>query len=116
MIRYLKIEGCGIQLKVASGVSSQVPHTLLYSHLVPIACLRSYLYFCVWFNVVVMGYYEWLKKGKDKVPHFTKRGDGKIMLLAGLWDSVQYEGTPTPRESQISLVSLHHLFGVFLGC
>ena len=44
--------------------------------------------------VPIMGYYEWLKKGpKDKIPHFTKRADGKIMLLAGLWDSVQYEGT-----------------------
>jgi putative SOS response-associated peptidase YedK len=42
--------------------------------------------------IPVMGYYEWLKKGKDKVPHFTKRADGKIMLLAGLWDSVRYEG------------------------
>ena len=43
--------------------------------------------------IPVMGYYEWLKKGpKDKIPHFTKRADGKIMLLAGLWDSVQYEG------------------------
>jgi putative SOS response-associated peptidase YedK len=41
-----------------------------------------------------MGYYEWLKKSpKEKIPHFTKRADGKIMLLAGLWDSVQYEGT-----------------------
>ena len=40
-----------------------------------------------------MGYYEWLKKGpKEKIPHFTKRADGKIMLLSGLWDSVQYEG------------------------
>lgn len=43
--------------------------------------------------IPVMGYYEWLKKSpKDKIPHFTKRADGKIMLLAGLWDSVQYEG------------------------
>jgi len=43
--------------------------------------------------VPVMGYYEWLKKSpKEKIPHFTKRADGKIMLLAGLWDSVQYEG------------------------
>lgn len=41
-----------------------------------------------------MGYYEWLKKSpKEKIPHFTKRADGKIMLLAGLWDSVQFEGT-----------------------
>jgi len=47
-------------------------------------------------DVLVMGYYEWLKKGKDKIPHFTKRGDAKIMLLAGLWNSVQYEGPPPP--------------------
>jgi len=40
-----------------------------------------------------MGYYEWLKKtSKERIPYFTKRADGKIMLLAGLWDSVQYEG------------------------
>jgi putative SOS response-associated peptidase YedK len=44
--------------------------------------------------VPVMGYYEWLKKSpKERIPYFTKRADGKIMLLAGLWDSVQYEGT-----------------------
>lgn len=42
--------------------------------------------------VVVQGFYEWLKKGKDKMPHYTKRADGKLMCLAGLWDCVQYEG------------------------
>lgn len=42
--------------------------------------------------VVVQGFYEWLKKGKDKIPHYTKRKDGKLMCLAGLWDCVQYEG------------------------
>jgi putative SOS response-associated peptidase YedK len=48
--------------------------------------------------IPVMGYYEWLKKSpKEKIPHFTKRADGKIMLLAGLWDSVQYEGAKYPR-------------------
>ena len=38
-------------------------------------------------------YYEWLKKGKERVPHFTKRKDGKPLLLAGLYDSVVLEGT-----------------------
>lgn len=42
--------------------------------------------------VVAQGFYEWLKKGKEKVPHFVKRKDGKLMCFAGLWDVVQYEG------------------------
>jgi putative SOS response-associated peptidase YedK len=43
--------------------------------------------------IPVMGYYEWLKKGsKEKIPHFTKRADGNIMLLAGLWSSVKFDG------------------------
>ncbi|KAH9893960.1 hypothetical protein C8Q73DRAFT_745621 [Cubamyces lactineus] len=36
--------------------------------------------------VVCEGYYEWLKKGKERLPHFTKHKDGRLMLLAGLWD------------------------------
>ncbi|KAK0102508.1 hypothetical protein ONS95_006123 [Cadophora gregata] len=43
--------------------------------------------------VVFQGFYEWLKKGKEKVPHFIKRKDGQLMCVAGLWDCVQYEGT-----------------------
>ncbi|KAG8215286.1 hypothetical protein J3R82DRAFT_8845 [Butyriboletus roseoflavus] len=31
-------------------------------------------------------YYEWQTKGKDKLPHFTKHPDGKVMLMAGLYD------------------------------
>ncbi|OGM46957.1 DUF159 domain protein [Aspergillus bombycis] len=45
--------------------------------------------------VVCQGFYEWLKKGpggKEKVPHFVKRKDGELMLFAGLWDCVSYEG------------------------
>ena len=34
-----------------------------------------------------------MKKGKDRIPHFTKHKDGKIMLLAGLYDSVVLEGS-----------------------
>jgi putative SOS response-associated peptidase YedK len=42
--------------------------------------------------VVAQGFYEWLKKGNQKLPHFTKRKDGQLMLLAGLWDCVRFEG------------------------
>ncbi|KAF8863662.1 DUF159-domain-containing protein [Acephala macrosclerotiorum] len=43
--------------------------------------------------VVAQGFYEWLKKGKDKIPYYTKRKDGQLMCFAGLWDCVQYEGS-----------------------
>ncbi|KAH0834033.1 hypothetical protein J3R83DRAFT_11270 [Lanmaoa asiatica] len=36
--------------------------------------------------VVCQGYYEWQTKGKDKLPHFTKHPDSKVMLMAGLYD------------------------------
>lgn len=42
--------------------------------------------------VVAQGFYEWLNKGREKVPHFVKRRDGKLMCFAGLWDCVKYEG------------------------
>jgi putative SOS response-associated peptidase YedK len=43
--------------------------------------------------VICHGFYEWLKKnnGKEKIPHYIKRKDGKLMLFAGLWDVVRYE-------------------------
>jgi putative SOS response-associated peptidase YedK len=45
--------------------------------------------------VIAEGFYEWLKKGKSKVPYYTKRKDGQLMCFAGLWDCVQYEGKTT---------------------
>ena len=48
--------------------------------------------------VVAQGFYEWLKphgpRG-DKVPHYVRRADGRLMCLAGLWDRVRYEGDET---------------------
>ncbi|KAG5728227.1 hypothetical protein E4T56_gene19041 [Termitomyces sp. T112] len=46
--------------------------------------------------VLAQGYYEWLTKGKDKFPHFTKPRDGSVMLMAALYDSVVLEGQTTP--------------------
>jgi putative SOS response-associated peptidase YedK len=42
--------------------------------------------------VICQGFYEWLKRGKEKIPHFVKRKDGELMYFAGLWDCVKYEG------------------------
>ncbi|GAA5869320.1 hypothetical protein JCM1840_005439 [Sporobolomyces johnsonii] len=49
--------------------------------------------------VVVQGFYEWLQKGKGKVPHFVKRADGKLMALAGLYDHCDYKGHHEPVSS-----------------
>lgn len=43
--------------------------------------------------VIAQGFFEWLKAGpRDKLPHFVRRKDGRLMCFAGLWDCVQYEG------------------------
>ncbi|KAL6872349.1 hypothetical protein HDV57DRAFT_267741 [Trichoderma longibrachiatum] len=44
--------------------------------------------------VVAQGFFEWLNVStKEKVPHFVKRRDGRLMCFAGLWDSVGDEDT-----------------------
>jgi putative SOS response-associated peptidase YedK len=48
--------------------------------------------------VIAQGFFEWLTKGKEKVPHYIRRKDGGLMLLAGLWDCVQYEGMFLPTD------------------
>lgn len=58
--------------------------------------------------VVAQGYFEWLKKGpKERIPYFTKHKDGKLMLFAGLWDSVVLEGL---LPSSLPLSSSHLCF------
>lgn len=46
--------------------------------------------------VLCQGYYEWLRKGKERFPHFTKHKDGRLMLLAGLYDRTVLEGESQP--------------------
>ena len=41
-------------------------------------------------------YYEWLKKGTHRIPHFTRHKDRRLMLFAGLYDSVTLDGEYTP--------------------
>ena len=37
-------------------------------------------------------YYEWVKKGFQSIPYFTRHKDQRLMLFAGLYDSVTFEG------------------------
>jgi putative SOS response-associated peptidase YedK len=37
-------------------------------------------------------YYEWLKKGPQRIPHFTRHKDRRLMLFAGLYDSATLDG------------------------
>jgi len=46
--------------------------------------------------VVCDGYFEWLKKGKDRLPHFIKHKDDRLMILAGLYDVATPEGATSP--------------------
>jgi putative SOS response-associated peptidase YedK len=42
---------------------------------------------------VIYSYYEWQKKGSEKLPYFTRfEGGGALMLLAGLYDITMLEG------------------------
>ncbi|THH17289.1 hypothetical protein EW146_g3498 [Bondarzewia mesenterica] len=46
--------------------------------------------------ILAQGYYEWLKRRKDRFPHFTRHKDGRLMLLAGLYDTAYIEGQSKP--------------------
>jgi putative SOS response-associated peptidase YedK len=40
--------------------------------------------------VIANGFFEWQKKdSKTKLPHFVKPKEGKLMLMAGLWDKAE---------------------------
>lgn len=51
--------------------------------------------------VVAQGFYEWLKPAhsKEKIPHYIKRKDGKLLLFAGLWDCVVYDQDKAEEEN-----------------
>ena len=50
-------------------------------------------------------YYEWQKKGKSKIPHFTRFKDGSLMLLAGLYDVAHLESPSSPTRTSHSRTS-----------
>jgi len=67
------------------------------------------------------GYFEWLTKGKEKLPHFIRRQDGLFLLMAGLYDSVELDGktlwtfTIVTTDANKDFSWLHHRQPVFLS-
>ncbi|KUI74354.1 hypothetical protein VM1G_09854 [Cytospora mali] len=55
--------------------------------------------------VVSQGFYEWLKSGKEKVPHFVKRKDGRLMCFAGLWDCVKYDDDDDQKHYTYTIIT-----------
>ncbi|KAH7344678.1 hypothetical protein B0J17DRAFT_712329 [Rhizoctonia solani] len=47
--------------------------------------------------VICDGYYEWLKKGSAKAPHYVKHPQGHLLLMAGFYEIVK--GTDPPRTT-----------------
>ncbi|KAF9171578.1 hypothetical protein BGX21_008051 [Mortierella sp. AD011] len=39
------------------------------------------------------GFYEWRRRGKERVPFYTKRRDGNLMLMAAIYDVAQIQGS-----------------------
>jgi len=60
-------------------------------------CVRSLAQRRIFLYSLSFSYYEWLKKGKEKTPHFTRHKDGRLMVFAGLYDIAHIEG---PSSSQ----------------
>ncbi|VDC07256.1 unnamed protein product [Peniophora sp. CBMAI 1063] len=47
--------------------------------------------------VPAQGYYEWLKKGRERVPYFTRfKDEGKLVMFAGLYDVAYLDGHEEP--------------------
>ncbi|KAM3082645.1 hypothetical protein ACMFMF_002300 [Clarireedia jacksonii] len=63
--------------------------------------------------VVAEGFYEWLKKGKEKVPHYIKRKDGQLMCMAGSEEKL-YTYTIITTDSNTQLKFLHDRMPVIL--
>ncbi|EOO03068.1 putative duf159 domain-containing protein [Phaeoacremonium minimum UCRPA7] len=63
--------------------------------------------------VIAQGFYEWLKVGKDKVPHFVKRKDGHLMCFADD-DQKNYTYTIITTDSNKQLKFLHDRMPVIL--
>lgn len=72
--------------------------------------------------VPVSGFYEWKKAAAGKQPMYITRADGRIMLLAGLWESWRRPNDTVPLETMTILTTepntfmseIHHRMPVVL--
>ncbi|KAG0335917.1 hypothetical protein BG004_008264, partial [Podila humilis] len=46
--------------------------------------------------LLAQGFYEWRRRGKERVPFYTKRRDGDVMLMAAIYDVAKVQGAGEP--------------------
>ena len=82
---------CGLALKAKTDAPFHVKGMVYCTRPTPLLSC-SVTFHEIHYFTTTSRYYEWLNRGKSKLPHFTKRKDGKLLLMAGLYDSVVLEG------------------------
>jgi hypothetical protein len=109
---------CGPALRAKTDAPFHVKG-MVYTRPTPLVALFT---FCeINYFATTSRYYEWLNRGKSKLPHFTKRKDGKLLLMAGLYDSVVLEGrtlwtfTIVTTDANKEFSCLHERQPVFLS-
>lgn len=84
----MRVPTIWLRAAVVFGLVSKAPSVAL--------CLAKGMPLCLIFAGVldrdIASYYEWLKRGKARIPHFVKHKNGTLMLLAGMYDCATLEG------------------------
>ncbi|KAF9971271.1 hypothetical protein BGZ73_005819 [Actinomortierella ambigua] len=55
--------------------------------------------------VLAQGFFEWRRRGKERVPFYTKRRDGHLMLMAGIYDVANIQGFEDPLYSYATITT-----------
>lgn len=73
---------------------------------------------CIW---PIDGYYEWIKRGKEKIPYRVTLKEGGVYAIAGLWEIWKddqgekvHSFTVLTKAASPSMKSLHHRMPVLL--
>ncbi|MEE8206594.1 MAG: SOS response-associated peptidase [Nitrospinaceae bacterium] len=71
--------------------------------------------------VIADGYYEWKRESNVKQPYYIHSPEGKLLLMAGLWDTWKDAGagllhsyTIITKKSDQAIASLHHRMPVII--
>ncbi|KAF9956108.1 hypothetical protein BGZ72_003010 [Mortierella alpina] len=51
------------------------------------------------------GFYEWRRRGKERVPFYTKRRDGGLMLMAAIYDIATIQGEKEPMYTYATITT-----------
>ncbi|KAF8942776.1 hypothetical protein BGZ47_006154 [Haplosporangium gracile] len=69
------------------------------------------------------GFYEWRRRGKERVPFYTRRRDGNLMLMAAIYDVVKVKEEAEPMYTYATITTnaspqldwLHHRMPVLIS-